>query len=147
MNTKATLYSSPLKDVFIVRNVNHIARQVGKTQMNDAFLKSKRPPMTITQQELIDEILDQFDFQKVKEVMDALNWTWAIGTESHVPDIPELRKQAREMLWDAIRSKHRMIKTGGFVAEKEDDDTLELRFEVTSWNTWDSFPPDTIVTK
>ena len=38
--------------------------------------------MTITQQELIDEILDQFDFQKVKEVMDALNWTWAIGTES-----------------------------------------------------------------
>ena len=103
--------------------------------------------MTITQQELIDEILDQFDLQKVKEVMDALNWTWAIGTESHVPDIPELRKQAREMLWDAIRSKHRMIKTGGFVAEKEDDDTLELRFEVTAWNTWDSFPPDTKVTK
>ena len=103
--------------------------------------------MTITQQELIDEILDQFDFQKVKEVMDALNWTWAIGTESHVPDIPELRKQAREMLWDVIRSKGRMIKTGGgFVAEKEDDDTLELRFEVTAWNTWDSFPPDTKVT-
>ena len=87
--------------------------------------------MTITQQELIDEILDQFDFQKVKEVMDALNWTWGIGTESHVPDIPELRKQAREMLWDVIRSKGRMTKTGGFVAEKEDDDTLELRFEVT----------------
>lgn len=102
--------------------------------------------MIITQQELIDEILDQFDFQKVKEVMDALNWTWAIGTESHVPDIPELRKKAREMLWDSIRSKDRMIKTGGFVAEKEDDDTLELRFEVTSWNTWDSFPPDTKVT-
>ena len=113
--------------------------------------------MTITQQELIDEILDQFDFQKVKEVMDALNWTWGIGTESHVPDIPELRKKAREMLWDVIRSKHRMISGGGLVVEKEEpiyrggrmfkDDTLELRFEVTSWNTWDSFPPDTIVTK
>lgn len=102
--------------------------------------------MIITQQELIDEILDQFDFQKVKEVMDALNWTWAIGTESHVPDIPELRKKAREMLWDSIRSKDRMISGGGFVAEKEDDDTLELRFEVTAWNTWDSFPPDTKVT-
>ena len=34
--------------------------------------------MTITQQQLIDEILDQFDFEKVKKVMDALNWTWAM---------------------------------------------------------------------
>jgi hypothetical protein len=102
--------------------------------------------MTITQQELIDEILDQFDFQKVKEVMDALNWTWAIGTEALVPDIPELRKQAREILWDLVRSKGRMIKAGGLVVEKVDDDTLELRFEVSSWNTWDSFPPDTKVT-
>lgn len=102
--------------------------------------------MTITQQELIDEILDQFDFEKVKEVMDALDWKWAIGTESHVPDIPELRKQSREMLWDLIRSKSRIIKTGGLVVEKDDDDTLELRFEVTCWNTWDSFPPDTKVT-
>ena len=114
--------------------------------------------MTITQQELIDEILDQFDFQKVKEVMDALNWRWAMGTEALVPDIPELRKKARELLWDVIRSKdrNRMIKTGGLVVEKQEpiyrgnrifkDGTLELRFEVTSWNTWDSFPPDTKVT-
>lgn len=102
--------------------------------------------MSITQQQLIDEILDQFDFQKVKKVMDALNWKWAMGTESHVPDIPELRKQAREMLWDLIRSKDRMIKSGGLVVEKDYDDILELRFEVTSWDTLDSFPPDTKVT-
>ena len=107
--------------------------------------------MTITQQELIDEILDQFDFEKVKKAMDALNWTWGMGkwgtgTEALVPDIPELRKQAREMLWDLVRSKYRMIKTGGLVVEKDDDDTLELRFEVSSWNTWDSFPPNTKVT-
>jgi hypothetical protein len=107
--------------------------------------------MTITQQQLIDEILDQFDFEKAKEVMDALDWKWGMarwgtGTEALVPDIPELRKQAREMLWELIRSKNRMIKMGGLVVEKDDDDTLELRFEVTSWNTWDSFPPDTKVT-
>ena len=112
--------------------------------------------MTITQQQLIDEILDQFDFQKVKEVMDALNWTWGMGTESYVPDISELRKQARELLWDLIRSNSVMIKAGGFVVEKQEaiyrggrmfkDDTLELRFEVTAWNTWDSFPPNTKVT-
>ena len=71
---------------------------------------------------------------------------WGTGTEALVPDIPELRKQAREMLWELIRSKNRMIKMGGLVVEKDDDDTLELRFEVTSWNTWDSFPPDTKVT-
>ena len=99
--------------------------------------------MTITQQQLIDEILDQFDFQTVKEVMDALNWTWVIGTEALVPDIPELRKQARELLWDLIRSNSVMIKAGGFVVEKDYEGTLELRFEVSSWNTWDSFPPTT----
>ena len=106
--------------------------------------------MTITQQQLIDEILDQFDFEKVKEVMDALDWKWGMGkwgtgTEALVPDIPELRKQSREMLWDLVHSKNRMIKTGGLVVEKHDDGTLELRFEVTAWNTWDSFPPDTKV--
>ena len=102
--------------------------------------------MTITQQELIDEILDQFDFQTVKEVMDAVDWKWTIGTESRVPDIPELRKKARELLWSLIRSKDRMIKTGGLVVEKDDDETLELRFEVSSWSTWDSFPANTKVT-
>jgi hypothetical protein len=101
--------------------------------------------MTITQQQLIDEILDQFDFEKVKEVMDALNWTWGMGTKAHVPDIPELRKLSREMLWDLIRSKGQMIQAGGLVVEKDDDDTLELRFEVTAWNTCFSFPPDTKV--
>jgi len=102
--------------------------------------------MTITQQQLIDEILDQFDFQKVKKVMDALNWKWSMGTESHVPDIPEIRKKSREMLWVLLHSKDRMIKTGGLVVEKDDDDTLELRFEAEAWNTWDSFSPDTKVT-
>ena len=102
--------------------------------------------MTITQQELIDEILDQFDFQKVKEVMDALNWTWALGTKAHVPDIPELRKKARKLLWDLVRSNSVMIKAGGFVVEKDYEGTLELRFEITAWNTWDSFPPTTKVT-
>lgn len=105
--------------------------------------------MTITQQQLIDEILDQFDFEKVKKVMDALNWTWAMGTKAHVPDTPELRKKAREMLWGLVRSRRqsRRIKAGGLVVEKDDDGTLELRFEVTAWNTWDSFPPDTRVAK
>ena len=104
--------------------------------------------MIITQQELIDEILDQFDFEKTKEVMDALEWKWGMakwgtGTEALVPDIPELRKQAREMLWELIRSNSVMIKAGGFVVEKDYEGTLELRFEVSSWNTWDSFPPTT----
>ena len=102
--------------------------------------------MTITQQELIDEILDQFDFEKVKEVMDALDWKWAMGPEPHVPDIPELRKKARKLLWDLVRSNSVMIKTGGFVVEKDYEGTLELRFEIAAWNTWDSFPPTTKVT-
>jgi len=48
-----------LKEVFIVKNVNHIARQVGKTQMNDAFfnafLNSQRPLHSLTKKEF-DEL-------------------------------------------------------------------------------------------
>jgi hypothetical protein len=100
----------------------------------------------ISKQELIDEILDQFDFDKVKQVMDALQWEWSMESGSHVPDIPEMRKLARRLLKQvAGKSPYDYYAaTGGFCVEKDADGFLELRFEVTSWNTWDSFDPNTV---
>ena len=43
--------------------------------------------------ELIDEILDEFDFEIVHRTMKALDWTWHGSVES--PTIGDLRRMAR----------------------------------------------------
>jgi len=71
--------------------------------------------------EEIDEILDNFDFEKVKKVMDALEWKYWDSQDSHVT-IPELRKKARELLktvyCKSTFSDHWCAGTGGFEAER-----------------------------
>lgn len=100
----------------------------------------------ISKQDLIDEILDQFDFDKVKQVMDALQWEWSMGSGSRVPEIPEMRKTARRLLKEVVeKPPYNYSATGGFHVEKDADGFLELRFEVTAWNTWDSFDPNEVV--
>lgn len=99
----------------------------------------------ISKQDLIDEILDEFDFDKVKQVMDALQWEWSMDSGSRVPEIPEMRKFARRLLKEVVeKPPYYYSGTGGFHAEKGADGFLELRFEVTNWNTWDSFDPNTV---
>lgn len=53
-----------------------------------------------TEQELIDEILEEFNFAKCKLVMDYLNWTW--GFTNQVPNIQELKESARDRIESAI---------------------------------------------
>ena len=93
----------------------------------------------------INEILDQFDFEKVNEVMKSIHWGWIMPDGSyHIPSIPELRKHARNLLEESvsclIRSKESdyCIESGGFRAEadKYEDDPkihMKLSFVVTSW--------------
>lgn len=84
------------------------------------------------QQEVIDEVMDWFDFDKVHKAMKALEWKWA-GCLNGVPEVPELRKKARELLKYCLEApKDTYTGTGGFVAEKRGD-LLFLRFEVSSW--------------
>ena len=91
------------------------------------------------QQDKIDDIMDNFDFNKVETVMKATNWTWA--STHGVPVEHELRKQARELLKSV--SQHYVselgfryaISTGGFKATKYYDGELELEFIVASRDT------------
>lgn len=84
-------------------------------------------------QDDIDYILTCFDFDKVRKTMLALTWSW-YDTEGEAPSYYRLIKRAEELLRDAWRNKH-TIGSGGFVAEYSEG-TLELRFEVTSWNSY-----------
>ena len=98
--------------------------------------------------QMIDKILDEFNFAKVQNAMFALDWKWAgIG----VPTIDQLRNEAHRLLKGAANSRLYEFKdehwlegiqnsTGGFEAVAWCDENktkiirLELKFVLTSWD-------------
>ncbi len=93
---------------------------------------------------MIDEILDEFDFEKVYRVMVALdcqericccnkNWKWYREGEKINPSIADLRRTARSLLKQVVESKGlHSVGTGGFTAYMQQG-LLGLRFEVSSY--------------
>lgn len=85
--------------------------------------------------DMIDDIIDNFDFEKVHQTMVALNWKWAGYKE--VPEIPDLRKFARARLKEA-HARKTTISSGGFKATYEKWSqirfTLRLEFIVSDWD-------------
>ena len=108
--------------------------------------------MARRQSDMINEVLAHFDFEKVNEVMKAINWTWA-GYKG-VPSIKDLKESAEERLQNVIdqvlspnNTEHYEIgwisATGGFKATawKHKDNTLariQLEFIVTDWDADDT---------
>lgn len=105
-------------------------------------------------QEAIDEIMDNFDFERVHKVMDFLNWKWfSADANSEVPDPSELRKSARKQIKECLQgsvdySDYFSISCGGFEVVvrlmdrdvQEPDDFIHnvcitLRFVLDSWDT------------
>ena len=96
--------------------------------------------MTENHYDLIMDCLNEFDFEKVSDVMTFLNWTW--GEE--IPTVQELRANARKYLklviHGALESKEKesITATGGFRYECKiyEDGFVWLRmaFEVTNWD-------------
>jgi hypothetical protein len=93
-----------------------------------------------TNQNAIDEIMDNFHFDKVGKVMLALDWHWW-DAEHGVPSVPEIRKTARRLLKEALDRKTN-IATGGFRASYQDIpsengepgcERLMLEFIVDDW--------------
>lgn len=80
---------------------------------------------------MIDEILDEFDFEKVHHAMLALKWGW--HSTKGVPEIADLRRMARSLLKEVVEVPNlSRVASGGFVAYMEGG-VLGLRFEVTSF--------------
>jgi hypothetical protein len=97
---------------------------------------------------MIKDIMDEFDFDKVYEAMDALDWKW----RGEIPSISDLRETAESLLRGAAESRLGHFKdthhevaiingTGGFEAKAfcDEDKTkitgLDLAFIVTSWDS------------
>ncbi len=66
----------------------------------------------------IENILESFDFERVKKAMKALNWKYRTSDfKEYIPDIQELKKTAKECLEHAIKCN--FSETGGFLATHE----------------------------
>jgi hypothetical protein len=97
---------------------------------------------------MVDDILTEFDFEKVREVMVALDWKWA-STHPSVPSIKDLKDTARYLLikvYNLRKDKYNdthpevpvQVATGGFRAialsnDSGEVDFLKLEFVITEW--------------
>jgi len=84
----------------------------------------------IEKQEVINDVLDRFDFDSVEEVMHMTGWVWGIGRTEHIPTKYEMRKLSRKLLEEAI-DKENVVSSGGFRASswKENDGQLMAKLE------------------
>lgn len=81
----------------------------------------------------IKKILKNFDFEKVHNVMEHLNWGWK-DTDGKVPSIDQLKELAEKLLNEVSeKDEFYYISTGGFRAFKYENGSLELEFVVTDW--------------
>jgi len=98
--------------------------------------------------DMIKEIIDEFDFGRVETVMDALDWQW----RGETPTIDDLYEEAKRLLRGAAESRLGTFKDthhdvaiinacGGFEAkawcneEKTKITGLDLAFVVASWDS------------
>jgi hypothetical protein len=99
--------------------------------------------MTTNQQStLIDQIIDEFNFERVLIAMTALDWHWQTteGNGMAIPNIAKLKATARYLLTNAIKSD--CTGTGGFEAryfkaEGNSPEYFTLKFVVSEACTWD----------
>lgn len=97
----------------------------------------------MTKKEKIDEILNNFRFQRVRKTMEFLDWKYS--GDKNYPSIEELIKSAKERLnraYDTLESNNGYpyfsTSSGGFKATAVrlyGDIELELDFIVESWDT------------
>ena len=81
-------------------------------------VETKESKLTSTEMMKIQDILEDFNFQKVHDVMKQLDWKWAMTTYG-VPTIDELKREAKRLLIDAC-IEHTCVATGGFRAVYEE---------------------------
>ena len=98
---------------------------------------------------VLDDIFDNFNFERVKIVMDALDWQWCdmkradiqtgeLKIKSDVPTLDEIKETAAKLMWDCANMDTDALGMGGFLVEKDftdpDDPWMRLVFEVTDWD-------------
>ena len=89
----------------------------------------------------IEDLLDEFDFEKVKKVTDCLEWKY-FGSAGSKVSISELRRMSRRLLEGAYKadpSPEYYTASGGFDVTRymypgDTEKYLTLKFVVTEWS-------------
>lgn len=106
----------------------------------------------LTVEDMIDEIMEEFDFGRVESVMLYLNWKWGMSTY-RTPQIDELKETAEQLLRNVaelrlgtyIDEHYKVVifsAAGGFKATawcneaKTEITGLKLEFIVDSWDSF-----------
>jgi hypothetical protein len=100
-------------------------------------MRIEKNTLTVLEQDSIDHIMDNFDFEKVHRTMEALNWKWgSLNADTlRVPHLVELKQAARKMLREAVLRPEPdyTVATGGFYVQKLDGEELKLTFQLDEW--------------
>ena len=94
-------------------------------------------------EQMIAEVMEDFDFEKVHKVMVLLDWKWYIGNdEQAVPSVYRMMKEAERLLRDCAQyygdREFHACGTGGFMASL-DNGTLALQFVLTESTSEDIY--------
>ena len=89
-------------------------------------------PRVDSNQEMIDEVINQFDFLRVQTAMQAVGWSYY--EESEAPSIETLQAKARGLLEAVTEEKEKGVElqSGGFRASWYPGDSILLTFVVVS---------------
>lgn len=91
-------------------------------------------------QDHIDEVMDEFDFEEVQQVMEFLDWKW-VSAEEGVPRVGELRKQVRSLMEQCHQQALKNmadwnVGTGGFTVRYfYEHDYFDVDFSLAQWAT------------
>lgn len=93
--------------------------------------------------QLVEQVMSNFDFDRVKKVMDFLKWEWASQDgEFKIPSTYELIEFAKRELWNVLERSYEtkidmQTMCGGFKVKVEwydDECYLTLSFVLTQWS-------------
>ena len=88
----------------------------------------------MSEEEKINEVLENFSFYKVQRVMDFLNWKWLdTGGTFAIPSYFRMIEDAKDLLYRCKNNKNETvtISTGGFVAHKKKDKNGESFYSLS----------------
>ena len=106
--------------------------------------------ITPEQRLAIDDVMDEFDFEKVERHMKAVNWGWAAPTPEdewnlEVPDLSMIKAACRRLLVNSFTSVTEnkeadpdyrgpcFSSCGGFTVYAWPDNSCQVFFAVTDW--------------
>ena len=105
----------------ILKDIRNELKSQNAGDKIQTVVRTKESKLTFTERMKIQDILEDFNFQKVHDVMEQLDWKWAM-TKYGVPTLDELKSEAKRLLIDAC-VEHTCVATGGFRAVYEAGET------------------------